>query len=382
MGRGTRLHGVGRRRGERGGEREREHEPRAEAGSDEPGHGEAGEQDDPAQPRQPGRCALEEHERPDHRHDERARQRQPRYLSVPLAPRDHDPDPDEGADRRSENDVVVRVDDALHEAEHETGDDEPRAPHEDRGAPAVGALRRPHRDEQRHERDERCRQQPGDLRAHLGAEKPQEARRAPPPCLSGAHRLAADHAAGLVAGDAAEAVVTEDQVEDAVVLRAADVGTTRRRPERDDGDPPAGGRDQRHPGRDELRGPVAKGRGRRDQVDERESRHHEQRLQHLRQESQPDEHADEQEPARPSLLERACQCVGGADEQQRQQRVGVVEAEHEHRHRRQREHGTRDQSRGRPETAAHGCVEQRDGGNALECLRDEDAPRVDAEEPR
>ena len=56
-------------------------------------------------------------------------------------------------------------------------------------------------------------------------------------------------AARLVAGQPAEAVVAEDQVEDAVVLRAADVGPVGGRGQRDRGHPPSGGdhdRDAHH----------------------------------------------------------------------------------------------------------------------------------------
>ena len=55
---------------------------------------------------------------------------------------------------------------------------------------------------------------------------------APPPAPVPVPKTAADDAAALVAGDPAEAVVAEDQVQDAVVLRAADVGPARRGPER------------------------------------------------------------------------------------------------------------------------------------------------------
>ena len=88
-----------------------------------------------------------------------------------------------------------------------------------------------------HQQDQRRGQQPGDLAADLGAEHPRPARRAPA-CLPAA---AAD-AAGLVAGQPAEAVVAERQLEDAVVLRAADVRPGDAGHERDDGDPPAGRR--------------------------------------------------------------------------------------------------------------------------------------------
>src|SRR5215831_752089 len=80
-----------------------------------------------------------------------------------------------------------------------------------------------------------CRQEPRDLRPHLGTEEARDAGRAPHAAArrattaeSGlAERAAADDAAGLGARQAAEAVVTEDQVENRVVLRPSDVGPAR-----------------------------------------------------------------------------------------------------------------------------------------------------------
>jgi hypothetical protein len=65
--------------------------------------------------------------------------------------------------------------------------------------------------------------EPGCLAAELAVEQPAEAGGAPLAAVAATAATAA-HAAGLVAREATEAVVAEDQVEDAVVLGPADVG--------------------------------------------------------------------------------------------------------------------------------------------------------------
>ncbi len=117
---------------------------------------------------------------------------------------------------------------------------------------------------------------------------------------------------------------------------------------------------------------TATGRG--EQVHGREPGNHEERLQHLREEPEPDERAGEQQPSGLATLERPGERVGRGDEQQRQERVRVVEPEHQRGDRRRREDRARDQARGRREAAADGRVEQPDRGHAFERLRDEDAP--------
>src|SRR5256885_14365961 len=89
-----------------------------------------------------------------------------------------------------------------------------RRPHEIRRAREVGARARPGEPEAGGQQEQGGRDQPRDLAAELGQEEPVPAGDAPAR-PDGAQ--AAD-AAGLIAGDAAEAVVAEDQVEQAVVL--------------------------------------------------------------------------------------------------------------------------------------------------------------------
>ena len=165
-------------------------------------------------------------------------------------------------------DRVVRVDDALAEAEHRAGHHEPAAPEQQRGRVRSVRLARHVQHEAGDEEDQRGGQQPRGLAAELGVEQAQPAGRAPP----AAGLAPAADAAGLVAGQPAEAVVAEDQVEDAVVLRAADVGPRRRRHQLDDRHPPAGGHEQRHAGEHELPEPAAELGRAGDQVDEREGR--------------------------------------------------------------------------------------------------------------
>ena len=102
------------------------------------------------------------------------------------------------------------------------------------------------------QQDQRGRQQPGDLPADLGVEQAGPAGLAP--------AAAAADAAGLLAGEPAEAVVAEGQLEHGVVLRPADVRAARRRPQLDDRDPPAAGHEHRHrrpPGGASTRLPAA-----------------------------------------------------------------------------------------------------------------------------
>ena len=236
------AHGRGQEHAD-GGEREDDegatvHEVRAEqcAGDHDPR-----EQERAAQPRAPVGSATEQHERPDRRRRDDAREHRARLdvvAPLPEHPRAH---ADQRADRGRQRDRVVGVDDALAEAERDAGDEQPPAPEDERGAHAVGAGEAPAPRESGDEQDERGGEQPRDLRAELGAEHAGETGRSPTAALAAA---TAD-AAGLVAGETTEAVVSEDQLEHAVALRAADVGARRGGPQLDDGDPPARRREQR-----------------------------------------------------------------------------------------------------------------------------------------
>jgi len=87
----------------------------------------------------------------------------------------------------------------------------------------------------RDKQDDRGGDEPGDLSAEVSEKESIPAGQAP--ARSGGSDPA--DASGLVSGEAAEPVVAEDQVEQVVVLRAADVWTVGARPQLDDGHPPS-----------------------------------------------------------------------------------------------------------------------------------------------
>ena len=269
------------------------------------------------------------------------------------------------------------MDDPLRVAQDETGDDEPGSPEEDTGSAAVRSRCAARCPEECGEEHECGGEQPGDLRAHLRPEEPRDPGRPP---ISGASGSAADDAPRLVPGEPAEAVVAEDQAEDAVVLRAAYVRPARGGPERDGGDPPARGDDERSSGCEQLTDSTPERRRGCDEIDESEARDDEERLQHLREEGQADEGADEEEPTGRGALERPRERIRGGDEHEGEQRVRVVEPEHEGRDRGERENEAREQAGARAEPAPHGRVQETDRGHAFEGLRGQDAPRVDAEQ--
>ena len=154
----------------------------------------------------------------------------------PAVPQEGAAHPDQGADGRGQDHRVVRVDDALGVAEDQPGQEEP-APEEQEGRPgAVGAGRPAGHPQDGHQADQRTGDQPGDLAAERLGEQPVPSGRAP----HGAGGPAAADAALLVAAEAADAVVAEDQVEDVVVGRAPDVRPGGRRGQLHDGHPPAG----------------------------------------------------------------------------------------------------------------------------------------------
>src|SRR5699024_4647473 len=161
-------------------------------------------------------------------------------------------DADEHGDRRDECDGVVLVDDAVHVREHQPGDDEPRTPHEhgraevaDRPparsvahggfgpAAATSSLGEDEQDDCGQEEEERGGQEPGDLLAEAAGEQPRDAGLAPTASLTST----AD-GSGLIAGEAAEAVVAEGEFEERIRLGATDIGSTLDGGEFDEGDPP------------------------------------------------------------------------------------------------------------------------------------------------
>src|SRR5260370_1237008 len=124
----------------------------------------------------------------------------------PRLPEGRRADTHQGADAGRQGDHVVRVDDAVHIAEHQARHQHPAAPQQRRGPGPVGAdgpARHPHHGGQR---DQRRRQQPADLPAELGVEQPQEpGLAAQPGSLPTAPPIPGADGPGLAAGQPAQA---------------------------------------------------------------------------------------------------------------------------------------------------------------------------------
>ena len=179
--------------------------------------------------------------------------------------------------------------------------------------------------------------------------------------------------AGL-AVETPEAVVVEDQAEDAVVARARDPRAIGRGREHHQQRPGAADDDHRRAAGEQLAhgGDPAAGGDPQPRDDDRG--HDEQRGAHLRLEAEPDAHAGEHDPARAAVLEGAHEAPQGADAAQRQQRIGVVVARDGDRDRGDREHEAGDEAGGAPPQAARQVVDQRHRRDAHERLGHEDAP--------
>ena len=264
-----------------------------------------------------------------------------------MAPQFGAADADECTDRRCESDCVVRVNDALTQAEDESAHDQRAAPQHSCSAQLAGTDLTTTQPERTEHGDQRGRNQPRDLRAHRRPEKPGNAGRAPHApaagtssrrCGASCCSTAAGNAARLVAGQPAEAVVAEDEFKNAVVLRAADVrpGTRRRQRHRDN--PPGGGDEHRNTGEEQLPDPTPKRCRCGKQVHKAERGDDEERLHHLGQESQAHKRSRQHEPASARSLQCPRHRVGGNREQQHEQCVRVVEAEHQHGDRCEREY--------------------------------------------
>ena len=182
---------------------------------------------------EPVRRAPEEHVAPDHRRGQAGGQADAPDPAVAALPEAHGGDPDQCAERRGQGDRVVGVDDALGQADDESDAHQGAAPQQESGPLAVGAAGPQGDDEEDGTHHQRAGEQPRHHVAERRVEEPGEAGRAP---HAPGDPAAAD-AARLVAREPAEAVVAEDQVEDAVVLRPADVGAVGGGGQRDDRPP-------------------------------------------------------------------------------------------------------------------------------------------------
>src|SRR5699024_6849076 len=134
-------------------------------------------------------------------------------------------------------------------------------------------------------------QEPGDLLAEAAGEQPRDAGLAPTASLTST----AD-GSGLIAGEAAEAVVAEGEFEERIRLGATDIGSTLDGGEFDEGDPPAGADDHR-PDRDEQpQQSLDPGRACEEEPCSGETGHDEQDLELLGQEPQAQADTGEGEP--------------------------------------------------------------------------------------
>jgi hypothetical protein len=158
------------------------------------------------------------------------------------------------------------------------------------------------------------RQQPADLGADLLVEHPPQARSAAEATAAEAAATAARPVLGP--GQAAEAVVAEDQVPDRAVRAAADVRPRGRRPERHGERPRRADGDHREAGEHELADPDEQPRRAGEEIRRRERGHDHPALQHLRHEREADDGAAPDEELRPPGLDRPDEQPGRRDEQE------------------------------------------------------------------
>ncbi len=285
------------------------------------------------------------------------------------------------------------MEDPGHEAEDTHRDQQPQRPDDQIRTARVGSSGPADQYECHGSEDQAGRDEPGDLTALRGFEHPQPAGLAPRAApASGATRSTAhalhrvspttgDDGAGLVAVEPAQAVVAEGQLEDRVVLRATDVRTRRRGPQLDGENPPAGADDHRAERGEQLSDPAQPTARPEGEVGDRQRRHDQHDLELLGEESESDEHAGQNQPSPPSVLESLHHRPDRGDHQQDEQRLGVVEAEHHRRDRCHREGHPRDDAGPVAEVLPGDHVEQRHRGDAHQRLGHQDRPRVDPEDP-
>ena len=166
-----------------------------------------GAENDPTQWRVPRRGAIEQHPGPARRRRDGDRRHDSGPDPTTRHPQLVAPYGDEGGDGRRQSHGVVRMDDALAVAEDRSGDQQPTAP-DDGGRPHPIGARGVAPDHQHgHHGDQGRRKQPGGLPPHEIVEeaedpgRPTEVRATP----------------GARSREAPEAVVVEDQIQDAVV---------------------------------------------------------------------------------------------------------------------------------------------------------------------
>ncbi len=270
------------------------------------------------------------------------------------------------------------MDDALREAEHGAGHQQRDTPHQVRRAREVGPPRVEREPQTCAEQDDRGGDEPGDLSTELGEKEAIPASEAP--ARSGGSNPA--DASGLISREASEPVVAEDQVEQVVVLRAADIRTVGAGPQLDDGHPPSRCDDQSYADEDDLLDALEQTRTAGDKVDHDDDRHDDEGLQHLGKKTGADQRRGQNQPARRAAFGGAQCCVSGGGEEQDQECIRVVVAEHQGRDRRQGHNRARDDAGGGAEPSTHRHIDNRDSGHAFQRLRHEYRPLVEAEKSR
>ena len=249
------------------------------------------------------------------------------------------------------------MDDAVHEAEHRGGHQQPATPQQQAGAHPVGAGGPSGQPQSGDKADQRGGQQPGRLGAHRHAEHPADAGIAAEEQVAHAcgtrhrnRRRAADRRCGRRHRVPPRRAPAEARCSPApTAARLLSV------------EPPMYGRESaghrltsaryqppeamsRGRADHQLPDPLPQPDGRGDQEGQRQTGRHQKCLKQLGEEREADRATGQRHPLRARRLDGPHDAVRCRDQQQHQQRVGVVEPEHQRRHGRQRERGAGDQS--------------------------------------
>ena len=175
-------------------------------------------QDGPPQRWVPRRTPAEKYERPCCGGEEGGTESDPGDELDPTKPQVRAPHPGQRTHRRGQYDRVVGVDDALRVAEDQPGQEKPAAEQQEGGTNMVRTWRPAGQPQHGNQANEGPGDEPRDLAAERLVEQAIPAGRAP----HRAGRPAATDTALFIAAESADAVVAEDEVEHAVVGRAAD----------------------------------------------------------------------------------------------------------------------------------------------------------------
>jgi hypothetical protein len=259
------------------------------------------------------------------------------------------------------------MEDALRGAERDRRREERAAGGDQPAGARVGAAQ-PARDEHGEPAGDGEAEQPPGLAAEAGVEQPQHAR------VAAEDAAATSGRAAVLPAQPAEAVVAKDQRPHAVVAGAGHPRSGIRGRERDQRGPGASDDDHRGASGQQLARRDQAAARRDPQVRRRDARHDHQRRGHLGLEAEADADTGEDEPARPTVLQRAHDRPQRGDRAEDQQRVGVVVPRDRHGDRREREHDARDESAGAPERPPDEVVDERHRPDAHQRLRDEQRP--------